>query len=120
MGFRNVAYNVLPLTFVGYVIATIVMRFVQGNPPGLEFLVSGLVLLIVLCAVQGVLAEGGFRRHAARFLMGLDGKIEALGLGFARETFGRNHAAFADEVKRALSEMKDLKAKAKDLVGRRR
>ncbi|MHC4599212.1 MAG: GTPase [Planctomycetota bacterium] len=119
MGLRNIAYNLLPFSLIGYVIATIVMRFIKGNPPGLEFLVSGLVLLVVLCAVQGVLAEGGFRRHAARFLLGMESRIEALGLEFARDTFGKHHRAFAEAVKKAAAELGELKKEAKDATQRK-
>ncbi|MHC5081686.1 MAG: GTPase domain-containing protein [Planctomycetota bacterium] len=116
VGFRNIAYNILPLALIGYIIATIIMRFVRGNPPGLEFLVSGLVLLVVLCAVQGVVAEAGFRRRAARFLLGLESRIEGLGLAFGREAFTEAHEAFAAEVKKSVAAFGILKEQAKRAV----
>ncbi|GEM_PF-3077162 len=118
IGFRNMAYNLLPFALVGYVVASIVMKFVEGEPPGLGYLVSGLVLLFALCAVEGVLADGGFRRYAARFIMGMESRIEALALSYARTTFGEIQEAYAARIRDAAARFKAIASRAETILKR--
>jgi energy-coupling factor transporter ATP-binding protein EcfA2 len=109
---RDLAYNLPPLALIATVTAAATMRFVKGDPPGLEFLAGGAVLLVLLCAVEGLAAGAGFRRRARRATAEIEERIGKAAFEAVQKAFGPADEALAKEVLDALADFDRLKKEA--------
>jgi hypothetical protein len=76
---RNLAYNLLPIAYVVYFAWVAVVRLSRGELLDLNFFLSFVGLLGLLCFLQHVLAERGFRRRGGTFMRTMERGLQSLG-----------------------------------------
>ncbi len=75
--FMNIAYNIVPSACIIYFIYLAVIRIKDGSLLDLSFLSTFLIFMLIICVLQHVLAERGFRRKGSKFIKQLEDALES-------------------------------------------
>ncbi len=112
---QNLGFNLLPGAFVLFVVYKIAVQFVSGTPLGLDYLVSALVLLSVLCYLQWRFAEVVIGRNVdrtfARLTEHLHRRVEAR----LEERFLKGTSRTIEDVRAALAEFAGIQQTFADI-----
>ena len=109
---ENIYYNVAPVSFVILAMVNLVYQFFNGQPSGLDYLISALVMLIVICFIQQTIADKKFTRLSWDFLAALQERTSENIQDLMKEAVGGPIRKYIERIQKAINRLDELKGEA--------